>query len=137
YEGILVLHTEDESGIAGATVLADLVYQLTANVGGSAVGTPVLSHAPRIGLIAISPNPAPSATRISFGTSRVGPVVLRIHDLAGRVVKDLVSASRERGEYVASWDGRDERGHSVAAGIYFVRLSSIDGNWTEKLIRVK
>jgi len=137
YEGLLVFHTEDESGIPGGTALADLVYQITANIGGSPVDAPVLSNAPRIGLIAISPNPAPSTTRISFGTSRTGPVELRIHDLAGRVVKHLVGASRERGEYVASWDGRDERGHSAAAGIYFVRLTSIDGNWTAKLIRVK
>lgn len=137
YEALLVVHTGDEEGIPGGTGLADLAFQLTATIGGSAVDAAVTPGALRIGLIAISPNPAPSATRISFGTSRAGRVELRIHDLAGRVVKNLVGANRERGEHEVFWDGRDERGRSSATGIYFVRLTSIDGSWTKKIIRVK
>jgi hypothetical protein len=138
YEALLVLRTEDEGGIPGGTTLTDLSYSLMATIGGSAVDAPTApTIGPRIGLIAISPNPSPGSTRISFGASRTGRMELRIHDLAGRVVRNLIEAERDRGEHDILWDGRDGRGLSSAAGIYFVRLTSIDGSWTQKIIRVK
>jgi endonuclease/exonuclease/phosphatase family metal-dependent hydrolase len=138
YEALLVLGTEDEGGIPGGTALGDLSYSLMATIGGSAVDAPTgPAIGPRIGLIAISPNPSPGSTRISFGASRTGRIELRIHDLAGRVVRNLIEAERDRGEHDILWDGRDGRGLSSAAGIYFVRLNSMDGSWTQKITRVK
>jgi flagellar hook assembly protein FlgD len=45
-------------------------------------------------------------------------------DVMGRRVKTLVDADMPAGRNVVSWDGRDSAGHAVAAGMYFVRLSS-------------
>jgi hypothetical protein len=61
-------------------------------------------------------------------------VVLAVYDVAGRRVKTLVSKTQARGSYVANWDGRNERGEPVAAGIYFYKLSAGGKSMSKKLI---
>ena len=39
-----------------------------------------------------------------------------------RTVRDLVSATRPAGSYTDPWDGRDDAGRTVRAGVYFARL---------------
>ena len=73
-------------------------------------------------LAALSPNPFTSAARITFALPREGVADLRVYDAAGREVRALVHESRAAGTYTISWDGNDERGQRVRAGVYFVRL---------------
>ena len=47
-----------------------------------------------------------------------------IYDVGGRRVKRLVDGITEAGARTVSWDGRDETGHRVAAGIYLARLQT-------------
>jgi flagellar hook assembly protein FlgD len=47
---------------------------------------------------------------------------IRLYDLQGRRVRELPLGSAGAG--VAQWDGRDEDGRPVPAGIYFARLTS-------------
>ena len=75
-----------------------------------------------VSLSALSPNPFTSAARITFALPREGVADLRVYDAAGREVRALVHESRAAGTYTISWDGNDERGQRVRAGVYFVRL---------------
>jgi hypothetical protein len=43
---------------------------------------------------------------------------------SGRLVQRLESGPRQRGFHVVRWDGEDNRGHFVPAGVYLVRLSA-------------
>ena len=45
-----------------------------------------------------------------------------IHDLAGRRVRTLFVGTIGPGERRFAWNGADERGAAVGAGVYFVRL---------------
>ena len=72
-----------------------------------------------------SPRPNPAARGLTTFVSRLGSraaVTIGIYDVAGRRVRELVSATRAPAEYVDSWDGKDGEGRQARAGVYFVRL---------------
>ncbi len=54
-------------------------------------------------------------------------VELKIYNLLGQVMKTLVIKEQAPGEYTVVWDGTDEAGRLVAAGIYLVRI--VAGNF--------
>jgi len=88
-----------------------------------------------------SPNPfvvrtAP-ATMIHYHLAEPGPVRLRIFNLLGQEVAVLVQRWQNRGRYAAPWDGRDQRGLAVPAGVYFYQLHTPGFSATKKLIVVE
>lgn len=83
-----------------------------------------------------APNPFHDETVLRFVIPRATPVRLEICDVQGRVVRQLIDASVSPGTAEAVWDGRDDRGRPVAAGIYYSRLSTDAGHATRKLTRL-
>jgi flagellar hook assembly protein FlgD len=53
-----------------------------------------------------------------------GNVSLQVYDVTGRTVRTLRSGFQKPGVYIATWNGRDERGREVPKGIYFYRLDT-------------
>jgi hypothetical protein len=49
-----------------------------------------------------------------------------LYDVGGRLVRTIARGRYAAGYQSASWDGRDDHGHEVAAGIYFLRVRSGD-----------
>ncbi len=82
-------------------------------------------------------DPNETSAAISFTLPTQATVSLTICNIMGEVVKTLVNAVRLAGTHSVWWDGRDERGATVPAGLYFVSLQSIDGHATVKLIVAK
>jgi subtilisin family serine protease len=68
------------------------------------------------------PNPFGPETSLRFSLARESDVDLMIYDVAGRLVKTLVSGMRPAGANEARWNGRDNADRSVASGTYFARL---------------
>ena len=61
---------------------------------------------------------------------------LSIVDLRGRTVCRLWSGSGTGDAQVVFWDGRDDRGATVPAGVYFARLAGQAGRTArQKLVR--
>lgn len=92
--------------------------------------------------LAAAPNPFAKLTKIrcmiqDAGYTMQNPV-LSVYDAAGREVKsfDHESWIVDR-ESVFSWDGCDDEGRQLGAGVYFVRLSTGVGSATEKLLLVR
>jgi hypothetical protein len=75
-------------------------------------------------LVGNSPNPFAASTRIEYRVPAEsgGPVVLTIHDAAGRLIDTLLDASQPPGTHSALWRGTNEAGEPVPAGVYFCRL---------------
>jgi flagellar hook assembly protein FlgD len=44
-----------------------------------------------------------------------------VYNVAGRMVKSLVSASMPAGRHTATWNGTDNAGSRVPSGVYFVK----------------
>lgn len=87
----------------------------TAGVGGTAP----LAFALR----APAPNPFVGTTRIGFELPRAGSVRLRILDLQGRHVRELIPrVTYEAGRHSIDWNGEDDLGHKVPPGVYLERI---------------
>jgi hypothetical protein len=83
------------------------------------------------------PNPFRSSTVLRFDLRSDGPVQLGIYDIRGAEVKTLWRGQHERGAYEILWDGTDERGSKVAAGVYFLKLRTEESVETRKLTAVR
>ena len=83
------------------------------------------------------PNPFNSTTKIKFELYQTGWIELVIFDLRGTVVKTLVERQLLPGQYTFYWDGKNQSGQAVAAGIYFYRLKAIDRIMTKKMMLLR
>jgi hypothetical protein len=61
---------------------------------------------------------------VEYGLPQQGQTSLSVYDVAGRLVRELAKGTFEGGRHVHAWDGRDQRGREVSAGVYFVRLQA-------------
>ena len=75
-----------------------------------------------VSLAAAYPNPFREYTTLRFSMPTQARATLRIHDLAGRLVRTVVDSELKAGAQSATWDARDDRGIHVAGGTYFARL---------------
>jgi len=82
------------------------------------------------------PNPFSSTASIAFALKGNGlvPVGLKVFDVAGRVVKTLVSDALEPGQHSVSWNGMSDEGAKVSSGIYFYELRTPTSVATGKLV---
>ncbi len=78
------------------------------------------------------PNPFNPSTNISFHIPSRTFVSLKIYDILGREVVDLVSAEIESGDHFVKWDAS-----RMANGIYYCRLQSGSFMETKKLLLLK
>lgn len=123
YTGTLTLRTRDES-LPGALDASDLVYNLIAEVQDItdvATGTPLPTYT---GIGGIAPNPFGPHTEVRFALPSAQPVLLSVFDAGGRLVRDLLAQDLSAGEHFVDWNGRDDRGHDVGAGMFFIRLQT-------------
>jgi hypothetical protein len=92
----------------------------------------------RFALLQNSPNPVSPATsttiRYELPFSGNAPVSLRIYNLLGQSVRELVNAAQPAGKYEVRWDGRLENGELAPAGIYFYQLRAGQQTVTRKLM---
>jgi len=84
------------------------------------------------------PNPFNPATTISFRLASPGPVRLRIFDVSGRLVRTLLDANGQgAGDHRITWNGNDQSGREVPAGIFFYNLETGGGSQTRPMALVK
>jgi len=88
----------------------------------------------------LAPRPSPAADHVwlSYTLSHDAGVALQIFDALGRSVRTLVQSERATaGAYSERWDGRDDRGVSVAAGIYLARLRVGSNDYVQRVPLVR
>ncbi len=132
------LHAVRDDGITTlpdrVAVLSDLLTYFGKQTSPVGVG----SSAKRDFLAQNVPNPCNPSTRIAYSMSRAGSVTLRVYDVAGRLVRTLVDDDHSpAGRAEVAWDGRDDRGASVASGVYFYRLEAGSFVSTRKMVLLK
>lgn len=89
----------------------------------STVGIKFSSSPPVVfSLLPNYPNPFNQSTQIEFQLNQSGEVFLCVYDLNGKCIKHLGHGLKNAGKYTASWNGEDERGNSLASGVYLVCL---------------
>ncbi len=84
-------------------------------------------------LITNYPNPFNGSTIIKLAREGEVDEKLSIYDITGRLVKSILVHDVMQ----VSWDGSDNEGRDLAAGIYFARLSTGHGTNARKLVYLK
>lgn len=88
--------------------------------------------------ITARPNPFNPRTEITFSLPGASPVTLDIHDVRGQLVRHLIAdAVYTAGDHAVRWDGDDDQGRHLPAGVYLARVASRRGAATKKLTLVK
>ncbi len=84
--------------------------------------------------LAVSPNPAPRAARLSFTLPRESAVRLSVFDLQGRRVATPFAGLAPAGPNAVEWSLRDESGQRVRPGLYFARFEGLGRTWVTRVI---
>ncbi len=127
HHGQLTLLSDDADE---STILIDLYGE-----GVSAVGADTWSRP--FALEQNEPNPFTGSTAIRFSLDADSDMSLGVYDVRGRLVRKLESSSMSQGEHTQIWDGRDERGRRLPAGVYFYKLSAGGRERTRKAVLLR
>jgi hypothetical protein len=84
-----------------------------------------------------NPNPFTGSTRLELSNPARAEVSIRIYDVAGRCVRRLASRTLPEGVHPFSWDGFDDSGRRVSAGVYLVRARSGKFLTTSKILYIR
>jgi flagellar hook assembly protein FlgD len=118
YEYVLVAH-----GVTGSTFVSQRA------------GVTVPSAA--LALRQNAPNPFAEATTIGITLPERAEIDVAVFDVAGRRVATIAAGTRDGGEHELSWNGTDDAGRRVGAGVYFYRLEAGNQTLTRKLLIVR
>lgn len=88
-------------------------------------------------LLGIRPNPSASEAAIVFDLPMAAHVEVRVFDVEGRLTRTLAAEGRASGRHMIQWDGRNNAGAPVAAGIYVVRVTTGSDRAFTKSVRLR
>jgi len=83
------------------------------------------------------PNPFNPVTTITYSLPSEEKVELRIFNTLGEVVQTVVNEIETAGFHSVQWNGRDQSGHAVNSGIYFMQLKTERGMQSRKMMLLK
>jgi hypothetical protein len=78
------------------------------------------------------PNPFNPSTTIRYDVPKETNVTLKIYDIMGREVAELVNQRHDAGAYQIAWNA-----NGMTSGVYFYRISAGDFTSVRKLILMK
>lgn len=91
-------------------------------------------------LAAPFPNPGKVSQTLSFGLPEGLPqgsrATLDLYNVRGARVRRLIDRPAQAGRYVVSWDGRDDGGRTVAAGIYLASFRAGSTVVNQRVVRL-
>jgi len=116
---------------ADVVIPVELVVMTLTEVAAGALEAEVLA------LVGNSPNPFNPTTSIEFTLPSETRVVLQVYSVTGERVRALADRAYPSGEHRVVWDGRNDRGIALPAGVYLCRMA-VDGQvLTRKMVMAK
>jgi photosystem II stability/assembly factor-like uncharacterized protein len=100
--------------------------------GSSVVSTQPAAIPVSFGITRTYPNPFNPSTRIEFTLPKSGKVSLKVYDVLGREVAELVNETLNARDHVAVFNGSE-----LPSGIYFARLEAAGLSQTRKMVLLK
>lgn len=83
-----------------------------------------------------TPNPFRVSTILAFELPEHRRVKVAIFGLDGRRVRLLTDEERQVGRHRVAWNGRDDHGHLVAAGVYFAHIVAGEFSASHRVVRL-
>lgn len=90
-------------------------YEITTGVENSPIA---------IDLYNIYPNPSKANTTISYLLKETEHISIKIYDLQGRLINNLLEKKQAPGRYQIKWNGTDKNKKEVKSGLYLIRLQA-------------
>ena len=91
----------------------------------------------RLALSSPAPNPSRGIVHVRLEMGAPGMLEAQVLDVAGRRVRTLERGQRAAGAHVLEWDGRDERGAAIVAGVYYLRVRTGGGTQVRRIVRTR
>jgi hypothetical protein len=141
-QGYMIFQVFDLANLGTPVALADAIWHNSAGNGFAmngnvtTIGGQLLtmrndglspSAVPPVALAAVQfepawPNPFNPSTQFAFVVDTERDLTLSVYDVRGRRLTELAHGRFTSGRHNATWDGTDNTGTGVAAGVYLVRL---------------
>lgn len=83
------------------------------------------------------PNPFNSNARIDYAIPEASRITLRIYNILGQEIRELVNQEMQPGFYSVIWDGKDKNGSPASSGVYFYCLRTLDKVISKKMVMLK
>jgi hypothetical protein len=106
----------------------------TASQTGLGVGD---APAPNLELLGGHPNPFNPRTTIAFSLREAGEARVQLFAASGREVRALTARHFAAGRHAIDWDGRDDQGRALPAGIYLCRVQAAGETAWARLVLLK
>lgn len=128
YDGRLIAGGNfDAAGGQPASAVADCIDDMSA----AGRGHVTSAFVPKV-----FPNPTSGPCCLSFRLPSAGLIHVQVVDMGGRVVRRLLSGPRPAVDYSLTWDGRDDLGRRLPAGVYLTWLQTPAGVTTGRIVRI-
>lgn len=132
----VLTHLEIKDGIIWTSTATEGILRITGMITALEDKSSII-HPKQIRLAANYPNPFNPETTIEFELQIKSEITLTVYNLAGQLVKTLVSGTYNAGVNSVKWDGKDSAGNKVSSGVYFYRLSTNGFEQSKKMILIK
>jgi len=83
------------------------------------------------------PNPFNPTINIEYDLFAPDNVSIKIYDVLGKVVKNIVTEYQTAGNYKFTWDGKNLNNQSVSSGIYLMEMNTLNKNTVKKLMLMR
>jgi uncharacterized delta-60 repeat protein len=134
----ITLDADGNAILAGHSMLNFAAARVLGNV--VQTGVPDAETPRPTGVRVSAPRPNPTAHGAALDLQFEAGVRASVHvfDVGGRIVRTLVTdRALAAGRHEISWDGRDDAGRAVPAGVYFVRVATPGGDAVRRVAVVR
>jgi hypothetical protein len=83
------------------------------------------------------PNPTTNVSTVSFRITQPEFVRLQVVDVKGQRVRTIQQGMMLAGQYSKVWDGKNDHGQQMPAGVYFLNLRTSQGEKTQRVTVVR
>ena len=83
------------------------------------------------------PNPFNPFTVLRYDLPKHELVTIKVYDMLGNAVKNLVNANQSSGHKSVQWNATNNQGQPVSAGVYLYTIEAGDFRHTKKMILLK
>jgi len=83
------------------------------------------------------PNPFNPSTTIAYSLPKSCTIVLKIFNMKGQIIDQLVNEFQQAGRHTVVWDGKDLNGDKVPSGEYIYKIEALETAVFRKMMIIK
>ncbi len=136
-EGQIVFLAIDYDALTDGALAGQLLENTVEYLLSSSQGVPDVLAGGRLHLSRPEPSLTSGETTLRLRMPSANEARVELFDAAGRRVRTLLLGVLDGGETAINWDGRDQRGHAVPTGIYFIRAQASGQEMTRRIVVVE